>query len=91
MKIALLGYGRMGKEIEKIAVSRGNEIVLKIGADNLDDLTQENLSTFDICAIITNHDEVDYDLIFRNSQLILDTRNVYSGNKDKKIIRLGNS
>ena len=41
MKIALLGYGKMGKEIEQIAVSRGNEIVLKIGADNLDDLTTE--------------------------------------------------
>ena len=30
MKIALLGYGRMGKEIEKIALERGHEIVLKI-------------------------------------------------------------
>ena len=28
MKIALLGYGRMGKEIEKIALSRGHEIVI---------------------------------------------------------------
>jgi len=30
MKIALLGYGRMGKEIEKIALQRGHEIVLRI-------------------------------------------------------------
>ncbi|MCI2227653.1 4-hydroxy-tetrahydrodipicolinate reductase [Polaribacter sp. MSW13] len=29
MKIALLGYGRMGKEIEKVAISRGHEIVIK--------------------------------------------------------------
>ena len=29
MKIALLGYGRMGKEIEKIAISRGHSIVIK--------------------------------------------------------------
>jgi|TARA_B110000902_G_scaffold266973_1_gene357244 4-hydroxy-tetrahydrodipicolinate reductase len=29
MKIALLGYGRMGKEIEQIAISRGHEIVIK--------------------------------------------------------------
>lgn len=29
MKIALLGYGKMGKEIEKIALERGHEIVLK--------------------------------------------------------------
>lgn len=48
MKIALLGYGKMGKEIEKIAVSRGHEIVLKIGVDNLSDLTEENLSKADV-------------------------------------------
>lgn len=29
MKIALLGYGRMGKEIEKIALQRGHEVVIK--------------------------------------------------------------
>ena len=29
MKIALLGYGKMGKVIEKIALQRGHEIVLK--------------------------------------------------------------
>ena len=30
MKIALLGYGKMGKTIEKIATERGHEVVLKI-------------------------------------------------------------
>lgn len=34
MKIALLGYGRMGKEIEKIALERGHEIVLRKTKDN---------------------------------------------------------
>ena len=29
MKIALLGYGRMGQAIEKIALERGHEIVLR--------------------------------------------------------------
>ena len=29
MKIALLGYGRMGKAIEKIALERGHEIVIR--------------------------------------------------------------
>lgn len=33
MKIALLGYGKMGQTIEKIAVSRGHEIVLTIDKD----------------------------------------------------------
>ncbi len=48
MKIAILGYGKMGKEIEKIALSRGNDVVLKIGEDNLSDLTKENLSSADV-------------------------------------------
>ncbi len=34
MKIALLGYGRMGKTIEKIAIERGHDIVLKIDNSN---------------------------------------------------------
>ena len=34
MKIALLGYGKMGKEIEKIALERGHEIILRKTEDN---------------------------------------------------------
>jgi 4-hydroxy-tetrahydrodipicolinate reductase len=34
MKIAILGYGRMGKEIEQIAVARGHEVVLKMTEEN---------------------------------------------------------
>lgn len=37
MKIALLGYGRMGKAIEIIAKNRGHEIVAKIDKDNPND------------------------------------------------------
>ena len=36
MKIALLGYGRMGRAIEKIALNRGHEIVLKIDINSLE-------------------------------------------------------
>lgn len=36
MKIALLGYGKMGKTIEKIASKRGHEIVLKVDKNDLD-------------------------------------------------------
>jgi 4-hydroxy-tetrahydrodipicolinate reductase len=41
MKIALLGYGRMGKEIEKIAISRGHKIVIR---KDLDDEIDINLA-----------------------------------------------
>jgi 4-hydroxy-tetrahydrodipicolinate reductase len=42
MKIALLGYGRMGKIIEQIALQRGHEIVLKV---------DENTSNYDITKV----------------------------------------
>jgi 4-hydroxy-tetrahydrodipicolinate reductase len=48
MKIALLGYGKMGKIIEGIALSRQHEIVLKIDKDNQHDLTVENLQKADV-------------------------------------------
>ena len=36
MRIALLGYGKMGKEIEKISVERGHKIVYKIDKNSVD-------------------------------------------------------
>lgn len=48
MKIALLGYGKMGQIIEKFAVDRGHEIVLKIAIDNTEDLTVQNLKLADV-------------------------------------------
>lgn len=39
MKIALIGYGKMGKEIEKIAISRGHDIVARIDPFNGDDFS----------------------------------------------------
>ena len=44
MKIALLGYGKMGKVIERIALERGHEIVLKKDETN----TFDGLSTADV-------------------------------------------
>ena len=43
MKIALLGYGRMGKAIESIALERGHEVVLKIDENILDNIYTVNV------------------------------------------------
>ena len=43
MKIALIGYGKMGKAIEEIAIAKGHEIVLKIDVSNTADFTKENV------------------------------------------------
>jgi 4-hydroxy-tetrahydrodipicolinate reductase len=48
MKIALLGYGRMGKEIEKMATSRGHEIVMRIDSSNAKSLQREDFSEVDM-------------------------------------------
>ena len=53
MKIALIGYGRMGKTIEAIAKDREHEIVLAIDIDNQNDLTVENLKKADVAIEFT--------------------------------------
>ena len=44
MKIALLGYGRMGKEIEQIALQRGHEIVIKTTGNDTYDITLADIA-----------------------------------------------
>ena len=48
MKIAIIGYGKMGKEIEKIAIERNHEIILTIDENNLSAITKENLKKADV-------------------------------------------
>lgn len=59
MNIALLGYGRMGKEVEAIARERGHEIVLIVDKQNANEITAENLSKADV-AIDFSLPEVAY-------------------------------
>ena len=49
MNIALIGYGKMGKTIETIALKRGHQIVLKISSQNPRDLNDEELKKADVC------------------------------------------
>ena len=48
MKILLLGYGKMGRTIESIAIDRGHQIVGRINIDNIDFLTQFNGTNADV-------------------------------------------
>ncbi len=55
MKIALIGYGKMGKAIEQSIIQQGkHEVVLKISIDNLNDLTVENLKKADVAIEFTS-------------------------------------
>ncbi len=53
MKIALIGYGKMGKAIEAVALQRGHTIGLKIDIDSLASFTPENLSACDVAIEFT--------------------------------------
>jgi len=53
MKIALIGYGKMGKEIEKIALQRGHEIVSVIDINNLEDFESDAFKSADVAIEFT--------------------------------------
>lgn len=53
MKIALIGYGKMGKAIEQVALKHGHEIILRIGRQNQHEFTKENLVLADVAIEFT--------------------------------------
>lgn len=56
MNIALVGYGKMGQAIEKIALSRGHNIVLRIRTENKHEFTPDNLRMADVVIEFTRPD-----------------------------------
>ena len=64
MKIALLGYGKMGHAIEEIALKKGHEIVLRITDENLADLTKENIRKADVAIEFTNPQSAAENILF---------------------------
>ena len=66
MKIAIIGYGKMGHVIEQIAKERGNEVVLILDAlINPQDFTAENLRKADVAIEFTRPDAA-----FADSKLV---------------------
>lgn len=60
MKIALIGYGKMGKAIEEIAVQKGHQIVLKLDISNPEDFVKEKLQLAEVAIEFTSpHSAVD--------------------------------
>ena len=54
MKIALIGYGKMGRMIEEIALQRGHEIVCKIDVNNPQDFDSPEFASADVAIEFTN-------------------------------------
>lgn len=53
MKIALIGYGKMGKEIERIAIERGHQIVSIIDINNRENMKSEAFASADVAIEFT--------------------------------------
>lgn len=53
MKAAIIGYGKMGREIEKILIGRGHEVALIIDVNNSADLNAEKLADIDVAIEFT--------------------------------------
>jgi 4-hydroxy-tetrahydrodipicolinate reductase len=53
MKIALIGYGKMGHIIERIALERGHEIVSKVDVDNQEEFASEAFASADVAIEFT--------------------------------------
>lgn len=68
MKLALLGYGKMGHIIEQFALDRGHEVVLKIDENNTGELTNDNLKKADVAidfstpSTVINHIKVCFNV-----------------------------
>jgi 4-hydroxy-tetrahydrodipicolinate reductase len=54
MRIAIIGYGKMGKEIERVALERGHQVTLKISSQNTHDFNFDNLKNVDVAIEFTN-------------------------------------
>ena len=60
-----------------------------ISLSSLISLEKENLSSYDICIVVTDHSNINYELIHDYCQLIIDTRNVFESKNSSHIKRLG--
>jgi 4-hydroxy-tetrahydrodipicolinate reductase len=56
MKVAIIGYGKMGREIERVLLSRGHEVALVIDVDNAADLTAGKMNGVDVAIEFTAPD-----------------------------------
>ena len=63
MRIALIGYGKMGQNIERIAQQRGHEIVLRISTANKHELKAENIKQADVAIEFTQPEAAQHNVM----------------------------
>ena len=53
MNVAIIGYGKMGHEIERVLLQRGHTVALTIDFDNTQDLNAQSLAGIDVAIEFT--------------------------------------
>ena len=61
----------------------------QISINNIAKLENNKLNSYDACVVVTDHSNIDYAMIYKHSQLIIDTRNVFKGKNSEHVKRLG--
>ncbi|MEJ7588397.1 MAG: 4-hydroxy-tetrahydrodipicolinate reductase [Ferruginibacter sp.] len=64
LNIALIGYGKMGKTIEEVALKRGHKVVLTIDINTAEQFTKENLRRCDVAIEFTNPHSAVENILF---------------------------
>ena len=62
MKIGIIGYGKMGQEIEKIALKKRHEIIFKIDSKNKNSINKKMLSNIDVAIEFSNPNDAFYNV-----------------------------
>jgi 4-hydroxy-tetrahydrodipicolinate reductase len=63
MQIAIIGYGKMGREIETAAREKGYQIVLTVDKDNTEQLDPEILGKADVALEFTTPETAEENII----------------------------
>ena len=61
----------------------------KVKLKSFHNLDEKTIKSFDASVIITDHSNIDFKLIKENSNIAIDTRNVFPNDNDENIIKLG--
>ncbi|MBI9052724.1 MAG: 4-hydroxy-tetrahydrodipicolinate reductase [Bacteroidales bacterium] len=69
MNIAIVGYGRMGRAIEQIALERGHQVVLKIDAKDIDSIAKSDFNNVDVAIEFSTPESA-----FSNINLCIDNK-----------------
>lgn len=97
MKIAIIGYGKMGKEIEQVAKEKGIEVGMIINEEdnyNGSAITKKNLKNIDVCLEFTNPNSAISNIeaaVKAEKNIVVGTTGWYGKLDDiKKIVKKGN-